>query len=231
LIYTKARRPIESSKNSAISIAVDLRERPSEIEYKLVTKYGVKVLRKWLPAGDYLINEHIVVERKTTLDFSRSLIDGRLFRQSLRMKLFFSSAFLLIEGKDLYSANININPICVRGALVSLAMRWRIPVLFSKDLDETVSFLWLIGNQSVVREKVFSFRPKKQQISAYEQQLIILNGLPGIGQNLSARLIKHFGSIEKVILVPEEELIKIRGIGITKARKIRELVTECDLKK
>ena len=86
--------------------------------------------REQLKTGDYIINNEIVVERKTFLDFVRSVIDGRIFRQAANIKRFFDSAFFIVEGKNLYNTGIDIHPHAVKGALVSIALRWQIPVFF-----------------------------------------------------------------------------------------------------
>lgn len=60
-----------------IFIEIDYRERNAGIIEVLRTKENVVVEEKRLFIGDYLINKHIAVERKTTRDFVISIIDGR----------------------------------------------------------------------------------------------------------------------------------------------------------
>ena len=38
-----------------------------------------------LATGDYLIDDEVLVERKTVADFAASLVDGRLFPQAARL--------------------------------------------------------------------------------------------------------------------------------------------------
>jgi len=60
----------------------------------------------------------------------------------------------------------------------------------------------------------------------YNQTIALLMGLPGIGQELAERLLKHFGSIENILTAPEEELQKVEGIGSGKAKKIKEFISK-----
>lgn len=60
-----------------ILIEIDYRERDSKIIEILRAKKNINVEEKKLFIGDYLINRHIAVERKTTRDFVISIIDGR----------------------------------------------------------------------------------------------------------------------------------------------------------
>jgi excinuclease ABC subunit C len=46
-----------------------------------------------------------------------------------------------------------------------------------------------------------------------------LDQIPGIGEKTTAKLLKHFGSLERVRLAPEEELVRIAGRAA--AQKIR----------
>ena len=62
------------------------------------------------------------MERKTTMDFIQSIIDGRLFRQAIRMKRRFGFSVLIIEGDTLYNTPIDIHPHSIKGALVNLVL-------------------------------------------------------------------------------------------------------------
>ncbi len=74
----------ELSEN--ITIICDHREDRSGISSAL-KQHGVCVKMKQLNAGDYIINDHIIVERKTKEDFVPSLINNRLFEQCRRLKI------------------------------------------------------------------------------------------------------------------------------------------------
>ena len=57
------------------------------------------------------------------------------------------------------------------------------------------------------------------------RKLYLLQGLPGVGPALANRLLVHFGSVERVITADQGVLAEVRGIGPTKAQRIRNVVS------
>ena len=51
----------------------------------------------------------------------------------------------------------------------------------------------------------------------------MLEGLPGINATLASRLMAHFGSVAAVMQASVEQLVKVEGIGKTKAQRIVEV--------
>jgi ERCC4-type nuclease len=52
-----------------------------------------------------------------------------------------------------------------------------------------------------------------------------LQGLPGVGPALARRLLARLGSVERVVTAEAAALETVRGVGPTKAARIRELVS------
>jgi len=117
----------------SLSIKIDSREDNSKIGEVLAREYGISVTREVLRIGDYIIDDKIVIERKTAIDFIQSVIDGRLFKQAAKMKQFFDFASFVVEGDGLYNTGINIHPHAVKGALISLALAWHMQVFFYRE--------------------------------------------------------------------------------------------------
>ncbi len=214
------------TKGKPFTVRVDFREDGSKIGEILSGVYGIEVLRKRLKVGDYIVDDRIVIERKTTLDFAQSIIDGRLFRQATKIKKSFDTSFLIVEGIDIYNTSINIHPHAIKGALISMVLMWKIPVFFTEDVEETALLLWLIGSQSVAATDELSYRPGRRPKRFHKKQLYVLQGLPQIGPKSAFQLLKHFGSLEKVFTASSEELMNVPGLGKEKAKKIREVVTK-----
>lgn len=107
-----------------IRIEVDYREKPSGLLEVLRNRDEVTVEEKKLSVGDYLINGHITVERKTTKDFVISIIDGRLFSQASRLKKFAKKPIMVIEGRDLHQTGYAIDPRAIKGAITSVSTVW-----------------------------------------------------------------------------------------------------------
>ena len=114
----------------------------------------------------------------------------------------------------------------MKGAIASLAVMWRLPVVRAADPEDSLRLLrWIAGQvqktplQALTRSER---KPKRQQ----SRRLFVLQGLPGVGPALAGRLLQHFGSIEGVMTAVEEELIEVDGVGRKTASRIRALVGE-----
>jgi DNA excision repair protein ERCC-4 len=207
-----------------VKIEVDYREKPSGILEVLQNKNGVKVEEKRLSLGDYRINNHIIVERKTTKDFVISIIDGRLFSQASRLKKFAAKPIMVIEGKDLYHTDYAIGHQAIKGAITSLFTTWYIPVIFSRDINGTADFLIMTGTQDIECQAQYDKRPGRKPKRMRRLKLHILQGLPQIGPKIANRMLEHFGSIEKAITANESELAIVEGIGRKKTAIIKNVV-------
>jgi DNA excision repair protein ERCC-4 len=175
-----------------------------------------------LTTGDYLIDDEVLVERKTAADFAASLVDGRLFPQAARLAHSHYRALFLIEGPAAASIP-DVHPHAIDGALVSLAAMWRLPVLHSPDPEHSLRILRFLADQAGRQQQVlrrFDRKPKRLA----SRRLFLLQGLPGVGPTIAHRLLGHFGSVERVFAADTATLAAIRGIGPKKAARIRELV-------
>jgi len=85
--------------------------------------FDVRMVR--LATGDYLIDNEVLIERKSIADFAVSLVDGRLFPQVARLACSDRRSLLLIEG-PMPAAIPDVHPHALEGALVSLAAMSRI---------------------------------------------------------------------------------------------------------
>ena len=119
-------------------VTVDHRERADTLCETLKQVHGFEVRQAQLELGDYHMPPDIVVERKTTADFCVSLLDRRLFDQAFRLVERSRNAIMLVEGKSfLLGHDLDIRPAAVRGALVTLAQTYRLPVLRTVDEQDT----------------------------------------------------------------------------------------------
>ncbi|MBN2486607.1 MAG: hypothetical protein JXB34_11590 [Bacteroidales bacterium] len=109
--------------NPKVRIVADHREAASRIP-GLLEEYGAEVVRKQLKTGDYILNDEIVVERKSRDDFIISIIQGRLFTQCAALKRADRHSVLLIEGNP-YQTKHNIDRKAIQGALLSVSVCWQ----------------------------------------------------------------------------------------------------------
>lgn len=204
-----------------MKIIADHREKPSGVPDILVRK-GVTVDFASLSAGDYLLENRIIFERKTAEDLIQSLISGRLFRQAEGLRKSGFRPCIIVEGNP-YKTNHRISIQAVRGAFVSLAVAWQLPVVFSAGKNDTAEILVLASNQEN-RLKTELYYIGKRTGKKLTPVNSLLLGLPGTGPKTARALLKQFGSIRKIANAGIENLIEVKGIGPAKAARIFEFL-------
>ncbi|ALM75140.1 DEAD/DEAH box helicase [Thermococcus barophilus] len=216
-------RPIFVKKPKGIVIYVDSRELKSQVP-KYLKELEAHIEVKTLDVGDYIVSEDVAVERKSANDFIQSIIDGRLFDQVKRLTEAYARPVIIIEGQ-LYGVR-NVHPNAIRGALAAVTIDWGVPILFSTDAKETAQFIYLIAKrEQEERKKEVAVRSEKKALTLADRQRLIVEGLPYVSATLAKRLLRHFGSVERVFTAKENELMEVEGIGEKIAREIRRVIT------
>ncbi len=210
------------SNSVSLVIVADYRENPSGIP-QMLEAAGAEVELHELKAGDYLVNGSLLVERKRADDFVLSLVQNRLFAQCARMCATPYRRLLIIEG-DPYHTPYSIDPQAIRGALLSVATAWQIPLLYSSGQAETAQLLLMAAHQNL-KNMVYGTRVGHKPKAVHRQQLYFLQGLPLVGPKGANALLAHFGSLERVVLATEDQLLEVPGIGKKAAAAIRSFMT------
>jgi ERCC4-type nuclease len=73
-------------------------ERRSGVPAKL-RRLGIDVRPMRLPAGDYVVSDRVVIERKGPSDLAASFKDRRIFEQLARLAEAYPSVVLVVEGQ------------------------------------------------------------------------------------------------------------------------------------
>ncbi len=199
-------------------IIIDYREKNSLIASILI-KNGLKIEFRELKIGDYLVKDTII-ERKTIEDFLASMLNKRLISQLESLKEL-KNKILLIEGfeeKDIYTER-QISPNAIRGFLISILLKDKVPIIFTKNPEDSAKFIEIIFKK---QEKSISLRENKKTKDLKERVEYILEGFPGIGPKTAKKLIENFGSLKKIINAPEEDLKKVLGKKYEGFKKIVE---------
>ena len=136
-----------STQDHCISIIVDDRERRAGVVHFLNEMSGVSTSITRLPVGDYVVDDRLIFERKILRDFASSLIDGRLFRQMIRLSGSKYKGVLLIEGtgKDLVDSGVRRE--ALQGALITISLILGIPVLRSQNPPESARLMLYVARQ------------------------------------------------------------------------------------
>lgn len=207
-----------------IKIICDFREKHSGIP-KLLADNKINVSFSSLSTGDYIINDQIIVERKTAEDFIQSIMDNRLFEQCSKLKKDIRRVLIIIEGNP-YRTEHKIDGRAVKGAILSILTAWQIPVIYSQSADSSVELLMMLGTQLLKDDayiRTYSgYKPKKIK----SQRLRFLQGIPSTGPAIAGRLIETFGNIKSIVNANVDELRKIKGIGKRNSKKIVEFFSE-----
>jgi len=188
-------------------ITVDNREKNSLVVSELYA-LGFDIEFKQLPVADYIIN-NIAIERKTILDLQTSIINKRIIRQLKELQQYPAYA-LLIEGLDYhdpYNGIIHAN--AYRGFLLSTAIEYNIPLIFTYNEEDTAQYLQVLAKKKKSPEP--SIRATKILLTPKEQQQFILEGFPNIGPKSAKKLLKKFKSIKKIINASKKDLTSVLG--------------------
>jgi ERCC4-type nuclease len=209
-----------------VQIVIDSRELRSNVVKKLY-ELGVEIKTEPLEVGDFLLSDEVAVERKTIGDFLSSIIDGRLFQQLSQMSKHFAKPVVIVEGnEDIYSIRA-MHPNAIRAAIASIAVDFRMPVIYSQSEEETALFLYTIAKREQIEsKKSVNIRGAKKPFSNKFLQEYLVTGLPGIGIGIARNMLKHFKTVEKIFTASEEELQNVEKIGEKKAKKIKEILTK-----
>ena len=212
--------------NDPIQITADDRECKSNVIRSLSEIDNVVITIRRLPIGDYQIGNRVIVERKTIKDFAISIVDGRLFKQMIRLANSISMGVLILEGTAIDTVDLGMTRESMQGALITVSLILGIPVLRSKDPSETAKLIVFIARQIESMAgggmQRHGYRPKTKR----KRQLFILQGLPGVGPGRAERLLARFGSVEAAISASSSELQTVDGIGEVIADKIKLTVSE-----
>ena len=220
---------IDSLKRAAaapkpkVLIFADNREYSSDVIAGL-GKYDCIVKQKVLAVGDYLLSDRVCVERKTADDFVSSITDKRLFSQLTNLKNGFERPVLLIEGNDLYG---RLSPNAIQGALASIALDFQMPIIWSRNAEETAGIIyWLARREQFEDKREVSLRGDKKAETDSEKQEYLVSGLPGVSLMRARALLKHFKTPTAVFSASADELAKVENMGPVTAKNVRALMDE-----
>ena len=208
-IFSKSKQQIKPEIGEKLKITADNREKNSLVISELIS-LGIEVEMKNLPVADFLV-KNVAIERKTISDFLSSMLNKRLSRQLEELQQY-PSKLLIIEGieeQELYNETNGINPNAIRGFLLSILLKHKVPIIFSKNYEDTAKFLMLLAKK---QETEAGIRARKKSLNKKEQLQYILEGFPGIGPKTAKKLLKKYRTIKNIINADAEELKKDIGI-------------------
>ena len=180
-----------------LRIVIDETEKKSGIP-DLLRGIGINLELKTLPVGDYIVAPETVIERKTISDLVSSIFDGRLFDQCNRLKEHFQFPIILLEGDVDEIESITENPLVFYGALSTIAIDYKIPIIPTPNASHTAKLLVSLSSRKESIKGPLLKKIKKSN-DVQKQQLSVLCSLPGVGEKIAIRMLEKFESPLKVL--------------------------------
>ncbi len=207
-----------------IVVVVDSRELGASVTRELA-KLGALVRSETLKVGDFILSDKVVVERKDVEDFASSIIDGRLFQQSAKLKDSYMKPIIVVEGET-FTGSGRVRPEAMMGAYASILIDYGIPIVWTRKPSETAQLMFAIARREQIQEKrppriMTATKPSKLQ----EQQEFIVSSLPNIDKTRAEKLLTSFQTVERIFKTSKEELMSVSGIGEKISEEIRRVLT------
>jgi len=211
-IFSKTTQKPKDTKET-LKITADIREKNSLVISELVS-LGIEIEIKYLKVADYIV-KGVAIERKTVSDFLSSMISRRLLNQLEELGQY-TDRLLIVEGiyeQELYSDGCSedragMHPNSIRGFLLSILLKYKVPIIFTKDYADTARFLSVLARK---KPRETPLNVNKKSLNKKERMQFILEGFPGIGPKTARKLLKKFKTIKGVINAPESELQEVLG--------------------
>lgn len=214
IFMKKKKKQISEKQIEKRKIIIDHREKNSLVPSELL---GLKANIEFqqLKVADYVIDD-IAIERKTFSDLISSMINKRIFSQLEELKQY-PKPLLILEG---YSNTVNngINLKAIRSFILSIALRYQIPIIFTEDAKETAEYLDILSKK---KPKEVSLNVTKTGLSKNQQLQFIIESFPKIGPKTARKLLQEKGNLKEIINCSKEDLEKLLG---KKAQEIYEII-------
>ncbi len=207
-----------------MKIIIDHREMRSRV-VEALRKLGADIEIATLEVGDYVVSDRVAFERKTVDDLFATLLERReLFSQLADLARSYRLPILIIEGEDpFFFSGRRMHPLAVQGFLNTIALM-RIPTLYTLNEAETAQVIGMIATKEQAdKNRHINLRGKRSRLSQSEAKEYTLSSIHGVGPMVAGNLLRHFGSVEKVMTAPREELMKVERVGARIAERIGEL--------
>lgn len=205
-------KKLPEKKEQKKKIIVDYRERNSLVASELIS-FGFDVEFLELKIGDYLVN-NVAIERKTVSDFLSSMLNKRIIRQMEELQQY-ENRLLIIEGiseQELYGEKseerTGIHPNSIRGFLLSIALKRKVPIIFTKDAEDTAKFIDVLARK---KETESSLNVSKKTLNKQERMEFILESFPGIGPKTARKLLEKFKTLKNIFNAPLNEIEEVIG--------------------
>lgn len=174
-----------------------------------------------LPAADFVLRQGVAVERKSAMDFALMVMDGRLMELVARLQLDFDHPLLVVEG-DFYTGRFHSDPQKLREALAYLALQ-AMPLLPSPGPAFTAELIFTMMRALETQTAPASLRHGRP-FDPMNSRRYLLEGLPGVTENLARALLLHFSTPARVFAAEPDDLAQVAGISPEAAARMKRVL-------
>ena len=217
---------MSSRADDRVRIIADDRECAAGVIEALDAMEDVELSIERLSLGDFVVEDGLLVERKTVLDLGLSILDGRLFRQAGRLtRAAAMRPCLIVEGAVEDFDRTAVSRLALQGALITATLLYGLPVLYSNDQRETARLLRIAARQLRRREARGPERFGSKTGSDRRLRMLMLEAVPDIGPVRASALVDSFGNIEAIATACVRDLATTAGIGPVIADRLKRIVS------
>lgn len=212
-----------------MEILIDHRELRSGVAGYLQKRLDAEIRFEQLSFGDYCIDGLYLFERKTLPDLIASIKDGRIFQQACRLACAQQRSIIILEGTTSSIKRSKMQRESIQGVLIQISIFLGIPLLRSKDAEETAKLIIYTAGQAqklIGQPNHIRHIPHKRPKTKFKTQMYILQGIPGIGPKRAKALLNHFETIEAIFCASSDEITEVSGINKKTAQTISWAVKE-----
>lgn len=219
-------RAVPTRANDRVRIIADDRERSAGVIQALDAMEDVQLSIERLSLGDYVVENGLLVERKTVLDLGLSIRDGRLFEQAGRLsRAAAMRPCLIVEGAAEDFDRAAISRPALQGALITATLNFGLPILYSNEPAETARLLRIAARQLRRRQSRGPERFCSKTGSDRRLRMLMLEAVPDVGPVRAAALVDGFGTIEAIATASVRDLATTPGVGPVIAERLKRIVS------
>ena len=194
---------------------------------------GHEVTVTELPIGDYIFNQEVCFEFKTIPDFITSIQSGRVFNQAINMAENYDYHYVIIQGDEhtrsrslgISQQYIPINITQYLGAIASLNRFTTVIESYNPIVEEAYYRMLTTANKAIQTKPIVKKFPKKHRNPAFNYLTYCIYG---INSKRAQDIVYtcHLQTLEDLLNLTHQDLIKIDGIGDNLADKILQSISE-----
>ncbi len=179
-----------------------------------------------LPVGD-IVENGFCIERKSPKDFLSSILNHHVFNQAINMRDNYPERCIIIVEADLkslvdtihFSGIPNITIEGVRGAIASLYIKYKVPVLLVSNRHGFVEMVnKLLEKNKESYEELIVIEPTISKIKANPKLQVLLQ-IKGIGLGKARKILDHYATFENLT-----KMDRPKGISETDINNILEVL-------